>query len=71
MGTSRYVRPRMILNDLNLEQQTSQVSIDCDRVMEIPGIVRDDVSASSNIEASHVSCVLTLVRDSFAKPLPH
>jgi len=53
----------MMLNDLNLEQQTSQVSIDCDRVMEIPGIVRDDVSASSNIEASHVSYVLTLVRE--------
>jgi hypothetical protein len=61
----------MMLNDLNLEQQTSQVSIDCDRVMEIPGIVRDDVSASSNIEASHASYVFTLVGDSFPKPLPH
>ena len=59
---------KLKLSDINLEQQTSEVTIDYDRTMEVPNVVRDEVSASSDIEGSHASYVFTLLRDSFAKP---
>lgn len=59
---------KMMLSDINLEQQTSDVTIDYDRTMEVPDVIRDDVSASSQVEASHASYLFTLVRDSYAKP---
>lgn len=58
----------MKLSDINLEQQTSEVTIDYDRTMEVPDVIRDEVSASSDIEGSHASYLFTLVRDSYAKP---
>jgi hypothetical protein len=58
----------MMLSDINLEQQTSEVTIDYDRTMEVPDVIRDEVSASSQVEASHASYLFTLVRDSYAKP---
>jgi len=57
----------MKLSDINLEQQTSDVTIDYDRTMEVPDIVRDDVSASSDIEGSHASYLFTLASDSLAQ----
>jgi hypothetical protein len=59
---------KMTLSDVNLEQQTSEVAIDYDRTMEVPDVIRDEVSASSDIEGSHASYLFALVRDSFAKP---
>lgn len=58
----------MKLSDINLEQQTSDVTIDYDRTLEVPDVVRDDVSASSDVEGSHASYLFTLARDSYAKP---
>ncbi|MGB8909006.1 MAG: hypothetical protein WCC84_09685, partial [Candidatus Cybelea sp.] len=59
---------KLNLSDINLEQQISEVTIDYDRTMEVPDVIRDEVSASSDIEGSHASYLFTLVRDSFAKP---
>jgi hypothetical protein len=56
------------LNGGAFDDQTSDVTINYDRVMEVPDIIRADVATSGGNEASSASYVFTLTHDSFAKP---
>ncbi len=52
------------------QSQTSEITINYDRAMEVPDTVRDDVATSGGNAASHASYQFTLQADSFAKPAP-
>jgi hypothetical protein len=50
------------------DTQTSDITINYDRAMEVPDIVRADVATAGGNVASSASYVFTLVHDSFVKP---
>lgn len=54
------------LHNGGFDNQTSAVTIDYDRSMEVPDVVRDEVATTGGDEASHASYVFTLLRDSFS-----
>ncbi len=56
------------LHNGGFADQTSNVTINYDRAMEVPDVIRDDVETAGGNEASHAHYVFTLTRDSFAKP---
>lgn len=56
------------LNSGAFDNQTSDITINYDRAMEVPDIIRADVATSGGNEASSASYVFTLLHDSFAKP---
>lgn len=56
------------LHNGGFANQTSNVTINYDRAMEVPDVIRDDVETAGGNEASHAHYVFTLTRDSFAKP---
>jgi len=56
------------LHNGGFDNQTSDITINYDRAMEVPDIIRADVATSGGNEASSASYVFTLVHDSFAKP---
>jgi hypothetical protein len=55
------------LDNGGFDSQTSDVTINYDRSMEVPDVVRDEVATTGGDEASHASYQFTLQRDSFAK----
>jgi hypothetical protein len=50
------------------DSQTSDITINYDRAMEVPDIIRADVATAGGTETSSASYVFTLLHDSFAKP---
>ncbi|HLY00876.1 MAG TPA: hypothetical protein VKR56_00105 [Candidatus Cybelea sp.] len=56
------------LHNGGFDNQTSDITINYDRAMEVPDIIRADVATAGGTEASSASYVFTLTHDSFAKP---
>jgi hypothetical protein len=52
------------------DNQTSDITINYDRAMEVPDIIRADVATAGGTETSSASYVFTLLHDSFAKANP-
>lgn len=55
-------------NNGGFYSQRSDITIDYDRAMEVPDVVRDEVATTGGDEASHASLLFTLERDSFVGP---
>ncbi len=56
------------LHNGGFDNQTSDITINYDRAMEVPDIIRADVATAGGTETSSASYVFTLTSDSFAKP---
>jgi hypothetical protein len=56
------------LHNGGFNTQTSDITLNYDRAMEVPDIIRADVATAGGTEASSASYVFTLLHDSFAKP---
>ncbi len=62
---------KMTLHNGGFDNQTSDVMITYDRVMEVPATIHDDVVTTSGDEASHAKYDFTLKRDSMKSARPH
>lgn len=58
---------KLHLHNGGFDTQTSDITVNYDRAMEVPDVIRDEVDTLGPDEASHASYVFTLERDSFAK----
>ncbi len=52
------------------DTQTSDITINYDRAMEVPTVIHADVATAGGNETNSASYVITLEKDSFAKPKP-
>ena len=60
----------MELHNGGFDTQTSDITINYDRAMEVPDIIRADVATAGGSKASSASYVFTLLHDSFMKANP-
>jgi hypothetical protein len=60
----------MELHDGPFDTQTSDITINYDRAMEVPTVIHADVATAGGDEAKSASYVFTLEKDSFVKPKP-
>jgi hypothetical protein len=58
------------LHNGGFDTQTSDITINYDRAMEVPAVIHADVATAGGAETSSASYVFTLEKDSFAKPKP-
>ncbi|MGA2760224.1 MAG: hypothetical protein ABSF08_07910, partial [Candidatus Cybelea sp.] len=56
------------LHNGGFDTQTSDITVNYDRAMEVPDVIHADVATAGGTEASSASYVFTLTSDSFAKP---
>ncbi|MFY9739112.1 MAG: hypothetical protein WAK11_08655, partial [Candidatus Cybelea sp.] len=60
----------MQLHDGPFDTQTSDITINYDRTMEVPTVIHADVATAGGDETNSASYVFTLEKDSFAKSKP-
>jgi hypothetical protein len=60
----------MQLHDGPFDTQTSDITINYDRAMEVPTVIHADVATAGGNETNSASYVFMLVKDSFVKPKP-
>ena len=58
------------LHDGPFDTQTSDITINYDRAMEVPTLIHADVATAGGNETNSASYVFTLEKDSFVKPKP-
>lgn len=58
----------MELHDGPFDTQTSDITINYDRAMEVPAVIHADVATAGGNETNSASYVFTLEKDSFVKP---
>ena len=56
------------LHNGGFDNQTSDITINYDRAMEVPAVIHADVATAGGNETNSASYVFTLEKDSFVKP---